>query len=404
MTSIGSAKGRAIVARLLACLVPVVVLAGGTSALAASPPSPKLVTTDPVSTADAPAGSATPAVLGEAEPEDGIIRESLPIGEWPVMFSVPRAVEKPTKHPEYEIQIFNGPGCEGAPIATGSAQALEEVGIAVNVAADAKTTLSAIQIDPLNLSQPSPCSNPLSYWEGNVPPEEVSSGGGGDQAGGGGDSTGGGSEGTGAGPGQGKGGSSSGGSISKRTPAGGKPEAPHIHLSPAERSNELTPLVVGNAPGADSVSIYASANCSGKAVVAGPAAQLSSGFTVPVPENSTTTFTAVAIAAQRSSCSSSVTYTEDSTAPKTRITMGPSVKTRKLKAVFRFKDATEDPPGTTFRCKVNKAKWKPCSSPFRLKHLKHRRYVIKIRATDLAGNVEPNAVKRRFTVVPGVRR
>jgi hypothetical protein len=95
-----------------------------------------------------------------------------------------------------------------------------------------------------------------------------------------------------------------------------------------------------------------------------------------------------------------VTYTEDSLAPRTRITMGPGVKTRKRKAVFRFTDATADPPGTTFKCKVDKAKWKRCSSPFHLKHLKLGLHSLAIRATDTAGNRERHPVKRRFIVVP----
>jgi hypothetical protein len=76
------------------------------------------------------------------------------------------------------------------------------------------------------------------------------------------------------------------------------------------------------------------------------------------------------------------------------------VKTRKRKAVFRFTDITEDPPGTTFKCKVDKAKWTPCASPFRMKHLKLGRHALRIRATDTAGNRERHPVKRRFIVVP----
>ena len=101
--------------------------------------------------------------------------------------------------------------------------------------------------------------------------------------------------------------------------------------------------------------------------------------------NTAATFSAVAIGAQHSACSAPVAYTEDSLAPRTRITMGPGVKTRKRKAVFRFTDITEDPPGTSFQCKVDKAKWKPCSSPFHLKHLKLGRHALQIRATDIGG-------------------
>ena len=106
---------------------------------------------------------------------------------------------------------------------------------------------------------------------------------------------------------------------------------------------------------------------------------------------------------QRSACSDTATYTEDSTAPRTRITMGPGVKTRKRKAVFRFKDITEDPPGTTFACKVDKKGWKPCASPFHIKHLKYGKHQVRIRATDLAGNHERKPVKRRFIVVRAAR-
>jgi hypothetical protein len=171
-------------------------------------------------------------------------------------------------------------------------------------------------------------------------------------------------------------------------------------MLPSERANDLTPSVAGSAPGASSVTIYASANCSGSPVAKGTPAQLAAGFQVSVPKNAATTFSAVSIGAQHSACSDPVTYTEDSLAPRTRITMGPGVKTRKRKAVFRFTDITEDPPGTTFKCKVDKAKWKPCVSPFRMKHLKLGHHALKIRATDSAGNRERHPVKRRFIVVP----
>jgi hypothetical protein len=341
----------------------------------------------------------TPAILGEAEPEDGIIKTSFPIGERPVWFLAPRTVEHPTKHGDYKIQIFNGPSCAGAPIAEGTAEALEETGITVVVAGDAKTTLSAIQ---LNLSsEASPCSNPLYYYEGNVPPEETPGGtgtGGGESNGGGpgGNDSGGG----GNGPGQGPSGTPTGEEqFGNGGMARGKPDAPQIHMSPSDLANTATPRVVGSAPGAASVVIYGDGACAGTPVAKGAPSQLASGIEVSVPENAATTFSAVAIGSQRSSCSSPVTYTEDSSPPRTRITMGPGVKTRKRKAVFRFKDVTEDPPGTTFNCRVNRAKWKPCSSPFRIKHLKPSHYTLRIRATDLAGNVERKPIKRLFIVV-----
>ena len=171
-------------------------------------------------------------------------------------------------------------------------------------------------------------------------------------------------------------------------------------MVPGERANDLTPSVAGSAPGAVSVVVYSGSNCSGSPIANGTPAELSAGFQVAVPKNSTATFSAVSIGAQHSGCSDPVTYTEDSTAPRTRITMGPGIKTRKHSAIFRFKDVTEDPPGTTFVCKLDKKKWKPCSSPFHLKHLKLGHYLVSIRATDAAGNVERKPVRRRFIVIP----
>ena len=170
-------------------------------------------------------------------------------------------------------------------------------------------------------------------------------------------------------------------------------------MNPGGRANDNDPSVVGSAPGAASVSVYVGSNCSGSPVAKGSADQLAAGLQVHVADDTTTTFSAVSASGQRSACSAPVTYVEDSTAPLTRITMGPGVKTRKRKAVFRFTDVTDDPPGTTFRCKVDRAKWRPCSSPLHLRRLRISRHTVKVRAVDAAGNAEAKPVKRRFRVV-----
>ncbi len=394
MSELSIAKRRAIAARLLTCALPPLVVMAGAASAAAAPPTPRLVTTNPASAASAPAESLTPAILGEAEPEDGIIIEAFPSASGPLAGST-STVKRPTQNPSFEIEIFSGAGCLGAPIRFGTAEGLEGSGVPVQVGADSESTFSAKQVNPAAPSEPSGCSNALTYWEGEVAPSrELPSGGGSEN---GGEEGGGGT-----GSGQASGGLASGppSAVGTATPAGGKPDAPQIHTSPGGRANVLTPVVLGSAPRANSVTVYASDNCTGTPVAKGTPAELSSGFAVSVPPNADTVFSAVSQAAQRSSCSSSVTYTEDSSAPRTRVTMGPGVKTRKRNAVFRFKDITSDPPGTAFVCKVDKAKWKHCSSPFHAKHLKPGKHVIQIRATDLAGNVERHPVKRRFRVVP----
>jgi hypothetical protein len=392
-------KRRALAARLLAVAFPIAALGAPVgTAVAAAPVTPKLVATNPESSESATATATLPSVLGEAEPEDGIILERAPFFMASRAMMGTRAVEKPTAHPNYEIKIFEAPECHGEVFAHGSAELLEGVGIPVSVPANFATTFSAIQIDPSNPSEPSACSNPLIYWEGSVAGSQ-----GGSPTGEGGEATGTGGSGSGSGESASSGATKSPkspGSIGSATPAGGKPEAPQIHTNPGGRADDLTPFVVGSAPGSSSVSVYASSNCSGTPVAKGTPTELSSGFAVSVAPNAETVFSAVSVGAQRSSCSSSVAYTEDSTAPRTRVTMGPGVKTRKHTAVFRFKDVTTDPPGTTFVCKVDLQKWKHCASPFHAKHLKLGSHTVRIRATDLAGNVERHPVKRSFRVVP----
>ncbi len=171
-------------------------------------------------------------------------------------------------------------------------------------------------------------------------------------------------------------------------------------MLPGGRANDNAPMVTGSAPGATTVKVFAGSSCSGGAVATGSGAEFGAGLTVHVADNTLNTFSAVSVAGGvASACSEPVTFVEDSLAPRTRITMGPGVKTRHHKAVFRFTDITDDPPGTHFYCKVNHRRWRTCNSPFRLRHLHTHRYVLRVKAVDSAGNAERKGAKRRFKVV-----
>jgi hypothetical protein len=397
-----AAERRAPAARLSAFLFAAALCWVVVAQASAAPLAPKLDETSPASTAASPAFSTTPSVLGEAEPEE-VIRESMPVGV-PSAFTSSRAAH-PTKNANFEIVVFLGSECKGPVIGTGTAGAFESTGISLTVSENTKTVMSAVQFDPAKPGELSACSNALSYWEGSVPPE-AGSGGNGEGGSGGDGEGGGGSDGGGGGNagGQGGGGSNASNGSTPSIANGGaggpsKPQAPHIHTNPGGVSSNTAPFIVGNTPAAETVLIYASEGCRGAPVARGSVDQLQSGFQIQVTPNVITTFSAAAIVGQRSACSDPVAYTEDSTAPRTRITMAPGIKTRKRKAIFRFKDITEDPPGTSFSCKVDKKKWKPCASPFRIKHLKFGHHMVKIRATDLAGNHERKPVKRRFIVI-----
>lgn len=85
----------------------------------------------------------------------------------------------------------------------------------------------------------------------------------------------------------------------------------------------------------------------------------------------------------------------DTTPPDTRIAKHPKKKTFSKRAKFRFSslDAT-----ATFRCKLDKKKAKPCSSPYKTKNLKVGKHVFRVWAVDAAGNVDPRPAKYSWKV------
>ncbi len=368
--AVSTREGRAILARPSLCFLLVLLFFAAALAFVASAaqavPTPLLTGTDPESSSASPAESTEPLILGEGEAT--IITQGIPR-----VFG-PRT--SATKHPEYEIEIFANGSCQGSPMKTGNAGELESPGIPAIAAEDQMSVFSARQIDPGDPTHPSTCSAPLKYWQGDPPPEEETPGGGGptDPPPGG------------PGPQPGS------------PPV--RPGPPHLRLVPGARANQNAPRLTGTAPGADAVRLFAGPGCNGSPLAKVSPAELAAGVPVQVADNSTTSFSAVALAGgEQSPCSTTVTYIEDSAAPRTRITMGPGVKTRRRKAIFRFADISGDPPGATFLCKVDRKKWKPCTSPFKVRSLGFRRHSLRVRAVDLAGNAETKPAKRSFKVV-----
>lgn len=271
---------------------------------------------------------------------------------------------------ESTVTIYSTADCSGQPLASGSSAVFASPGIQVPVANNSTTTFFATAAWGGFTSACSTSS--ISYQQvaaaSPAPPPPPPTAG--------------------------------GGAGSNTTP----PAPPHLRTSPAGRANDNTPLVSGSAPGAATVNIFSNRSCDGSPVAKGSAAQLAAGLEVQVAENAAVSFSGISVGpgGEQSRCSPPVYYVEDSTVPHTRITMGPAAKTRKHVAVFRFTDTTEDTPGTTFLCRVDRAEWKKCSSPLHLRHLRTRRYVLRVKATDVAGNAETRAATRRFKVIPGL--
>ena len=95
-------------------------------------------------------------------------------------------------------------------------------------------------------------------------------------------------------------------------------------------------------------------------------------------------------------CPTDASRQRDCTPPETTITKGAPNKTDKTKRKFKFSSSE---PDSTFECKLDKKKFKPCSSPRKVKNLDEGKHKFKVRAIDAAGNVDPSPAKDRFKVV-----
>jgi hypothetical protein len=85
----------------------------------------------------------------------------------------------------------------------------------------------------------------------------------------------------------------------------------------------------------------------------------------------------------------------DNDPPETAITKAPAKKIEKRKAKFKF---SADEAVAGFECKLDKKKFKPCRSP-RKYNVAAGKHKFLVRATDVAGNVDPTPAKAKFKVV-----
>jgi len=85
----------------------------------------------------------------------------------------------------------------------------------------------------------------------------------------------------------------------------------------------------------------------------------------------------------------------EKTAPQTTITKGPKAKTHSTTAKFKF---TSSERGSTFECKLDKKKFKPCRSPKTYKKLKPGKHVFKVRAKK-GGATDPTPAVRKFKIL-----
>jgi hypothetical protein len=84
----------------------------------------------------------------------------------------------------------------------------------------------------------------------------------------------------------------------------------------------------------------------------------------------------------------------DVTAPATSL-RGAQISQAKRKATFRFASGE---PGSTFTCKLDKNKLRPCTSPKTYKKLKPGKHVFRVKARDRAGNLDTTPAVTRFKI------
>jgi hypothetical protein len=90
------------------------------------------------------------------------------------------------------------------------------------------------------------------------------------------------------------------------------------------------------------------------------------------------------------------TSASDTTPPETTITKEPKAKSSKSKAKYKF---TSSEPNSTFTCKFDKKKPKPCDSgKAKYKRLDDGKHKFKVYAVDAAGNRDPSPDKDKFKV------
>jgi VCBS repeat-containing protein len=181
------------------------------------------------------------------------------------------------------------------------------------------------------------------------------------------------------------------------------PPAPPVltDSDPDSPANDTAPRIKGTAEAGSTVRLFTNATCMGSSVASGTAAVFASpGLAVNVADDSSTTFyaTATDAAANVSACSRGLTYVEDSSPPDTIIDSGPSEgsTTTASTATFTF-HSTET--GSTFGCKLDTGPVEACDAGMKTyTGLTRGSHTFSVVATDAAGNADPSAATRTWTV------
>ncbi|MCB0828590.1 MAG: VCBS repeat-containing protein [Solirubrobacterales bacterium] len=169
---------------------------------------------------------------------------------------------------------------------------------------------------------------------------------------------------------------------------------------PEGPANSDSVTLKGTAEPGTTVRIYGNETCEGSKVAVGSSGDFSStGLEVPVPQDSTSSWSATAVNAVgvASNCSSPFAFEEDSTPPETSVDSGPAL-TNEVQPSFGF----SSPDGSAgFECSFDDQPFGACSGPGSHASpvpLAEGTHTFLVRSFDPVGNIDPTPASREFTV------
>lgn len=178
------------------------------------------------------------------------------------------------------------------------------------------------------------------------------------------------------------------------------PDAPQI-LSPTSGSfvSDDTPVVSGTAEAGAAVQVYLDG--APTPLCASPV-QSSGGWScaasAPLLHGvHTVRATARDALGNTSSLSAAITFTVDTVAPQTTIVSGPPSVTASTTALFDFSSNE----AATYQCSLDNAVFSPCADPSTFTGLATGNHSLKVRAVDLAGNVDGSPAVHSWSVATG---
>lgn len=177
-----------------------------------------------------------------------------------------------------------------------------------------------------------------------------------------------------------------------------------LTTAPTATTNHTTPSFGGGAgtatgdSGTVTLDIYSGTSASGTPVQTIQASASGNSWSATASTLADGTYTVRAHqtdAAGNTGYTSKRTFTIDTVPPQTSITSQPSASTTVASATFAF---TSSKSGSTFECRLDGAAWTACTPPETYTGLAAGQHTFAVRATDTAGNVDPNPPSFTWTI------